>query len=36
MRKIKITMKETNCILDFHFETEGDVGDVHEAAGKAR
>lgn len=27
MRKIKITMKETNCILDFHFETEGDVGD---------
>lgn len=20
-------MKETNCILDFHFETEGDVGD---------
>lgn len=27
MRKITLTMKETNCILDFHIETEGDVGD---------
>ncbi len=27
MRRIKITMKETNCILDFHFETEGNVED---------
>lgn len=27
VKKIKLTMKETNCVLDFNLETEGDVGD---------
>lgn len=27
MRKITLTMKETNCVLDFNIKTEGNVGD---------